>query len=291
MKSSRLPHVMVVDDEVFIRNALQIYFESCGFHVSVAGDGEKALQILSESVYAVDVIILDRVLPEVDGLEVLKSMKRLDPDVEVIIATGFGSINTAVDALRLGAFDYVTKPIVDFDVDLLQRVNAALESRRKRAGSRRTSPPGGAAGARARESLHERLNELAALQGRRASLEQLLAQIGEVLARDFGASGAALLEEDAEHGWACLHSWGSGPESGDEGKPVRPGAGSDFVAVHVPLDGPGAAPSLLHLYYPRESSALRTEESPLALLAAVLSYVLRGVPGGVKKRAAAGVPA
>ena len=128
--SSQSPgHVLVVDDEPFIRNAFKLYLETHGFKVSSAAGGEEALEIFRDETSLVDLILLDLVLPGFQGLELLRQFKVERSLVEVIIATGCGSMNSAIEALRLGAFDYITKPIVDFDRDLLTVVQKGLASR------------------------------------------------------------------------------------------------------------------------------------------------------------------
>ncbi|MEM7234205.1 MAG: response regulator, partial [Planctomycetota bacterium] len=129
MNSDR-PHLLIVDDEHFILNALRLYFESHDFDVSAASDGDQASEIFAQKHKAIDVAILDLVMPGTHGLELLRSFKEIAPDVQVIIATGCGSMGSAVEALRLGAFDFITKPILDFDTDLMRSVRNALEVRR-----------------------------------------------------------------------------------------------------------------------------------------------------------------
>ncbi len=116
--------VLVVDDEAFIREALKLYLQSHGFDVAAADGANSALSIFESGAF--DLVLLDLAMPEIDGLELLRRFKRADPNVEIIIATGCGSVNSAIEALRLGAFDYITKPILDFDRDLLSVMNLAL---------------------------------------------------------------------------------------------------------------------------------------------------------------------
>ena len=108
------PHILLVDDEAFIRDALELYFESNGFEVSTAGDGSEALKIFSEQAGSIDLVLLDLVMPGMHGLEVLRELKKTDPSAQIIIATGCNSMDNAFEALRLGAIDYITKPILDF---------------------------------------------------------------------------------------------------------------------------------------------------------------------------------
>jgi DNA-binding NtrC family response regulator len=106
---TRTFHVLVVDDEVNIRNALVTILEKKGYRVCGAGTGDEALQLLEET--RVDMVITDLRMPGMGGLEFLRRLKDKWSDTEVIVMTAFGSIDTAVEAMRLGAYDYLTKPI------------------------------------------------------------------------------------------------------------------------------------------------------------------------------------
>lgn len=123
------PSILIVDDEAVIRNAFQIYFETMGYNVTATGRGEDALSRLRDQRGALDVVLLDLAMPGMQGLEVLRQMKAIDASVEVIIATGCGGMNTAIEAMRHGAFDYITKPVVNLDQDLRTVVEGALEHR------------------------------------------------------------------------------------------------------------------------------------------------------------------
>jgi len=125
-------HILIVDDEAFIRNAFQLYFESIGYRVSVAEGGEAALTVFQSVQTAVDVVLLDLIMPGIPGLKLLEKIKELDETVEVIIATGCGTMNSAIEALRHGAYDYITKPILNFDEDLLRVVRGAIATRTSR---------------------------------------------------------------------------------------------------------------------------------------------------------------
>ena len=102
-------HILVVDDEVNIRNALVTILEKKGYQVDGAGSGEEALQHLEE--VRMDLVITDLRMPGIGGMEFLHRLKDQWPDTEVVVMTAFGSIDTAVAAMRLGAYDYLTKPI------------------------------------------------------------------------------------------------------------------------------------------------------------------------------------
>jgi DNA-binding NtrC family response regulator len=94
-----------------------------GHRVRVATTGEKALEVLAR--HPVDVVVLDILMPGMDGITTLMETKAMHPLVEVILLTGHASVETAVEGMKRGAFDYVTKPH-DFE-DLLEKLTAARE--------------------------------------------------------------------------------------------------------------------------------------------------------------------
>ena len=118
--------ILIVDDEeIVIRSCLRILGDS-GHLLDSVQDGWEALKKIDETDY--EIIILDIMMPRIDGLEVLQQVKERHPDVDVIMVTGLSEIQTAVKAMKLGAFDYLAKP---FDPDELRHVvDRALERRR-----------------------------------------------------------------------------------------------------------------------------------------------------------------
>ncbi len=117
--------ILVVDDEeIVIRSCLRILGDR-DYEVASAQDGLEALKKIEENHY--DVLVLDIMMPKIDGLEVLQRVKESHPDIDVIMITGLSQIDTAVKAMKLGAFDYLPKP---FDPDELKLVvQRALERR------------------------------------------------------------------------------------------------------------------------------------------------------------------
>ncbi len=101
--------IMVIDDEPEICNILKEFLEGLGYQVLTAQSGPEGLNLISQNV--VDVLILDLNMPGMHGLDVLKKVKHTYPDISVIILTGFPSIDTAVESMKLGAYDYLVKPI------------------------------------------------------------------------------------------------------------------------------------------------------------------------------------
>ncbi len=118
------PVILVVDDDSGVRESFRLILED-RYDLLEAVDGKQALDRLRTS--PIDLVLLDIRLPEMDGIEVLERMKSVDDGVEVILVTAVKTVRTAVDAMKLGAFDYLTKP---FDEDeLLAIIRRALEKR------------------------------------------------------------------------------------------------------------------------------------------------------------------
>ena len=118
--------VLIIDDEAGMRDMMSRAFGDAGYETCAAGDGAAGLDTAREGDF--DLVLLDMSLPKMNGLEALSGIKEAKPDLPVIMITAYGSTETAVEALRLGAYDYITKP---FDVDELQLVaERALQQHR-----------------------------------------------------------------------------------------------------------------------------------------------------------------
>ena len=117
--------ILVVDDEASARSGLEKLLKQSGYEVNTAGDGAEALRIATD--HPPDVVITDLRMPEMDGMQLLAKLREQDRDLPVIVATAFGDVSSAVNAMRAGAQDYLTKPI-DFDA-LGVAIERALERR------------------------------------------------------------------------------------------------------------------------------------------------------------------
>lgn len=117
-----MPKILLVDDEPSILNVLSVLLKTEGYEITPAQGGEKAIELLKNSQF--DLMISDIRMKPVDGMQLLKTAREMQPGLSVLMVTGYGSVETAVEALKLGAFDYVTKP---FKVDeLLITVKRAI---------------------------------------------------------------------------------------------------------------------------------------------------------------------
>ncbi len=124
-KKSSGPAVLVVDDDKSLREFLEIFFTREGYRVFTAGSGQAALACLKNN--SISLVFTDVKMPEMDGVSLLKKIKSLYPDIPVILITAFASLDTAVNAMKEGAWDYLTKP---FQLDELREIaGKALASR------------------------------------------------------------------------------------------------------------------------------------------------------------------
>jgi DNA-binding NtrC family response regulator len=120
MQEQDTNNLLVVDDEEVIREGMRRILEAEGYHVTTSASGRTAIEKIQE--WDFDVVITDLKMPGMDGIEVLKTIKILQPEVPVIIITGYSTVDTAVDAMKNGAFDYIAKPFTsDLIIDKVQK--------------------------------------------------------------------------------------------------------------------------------------------------------------------------
>jgi two-component system response regulator HydG len=119
------PRILVVDDETIVRESLGAWFAEDGFAVDTASGGSEALKLLADRRY--DIALLDIKMPKMNGLELQAHIARASPETTVIIMTAFASVETAVKALKAGAYDYIVKP---FDPDELSHLIARAREHR-----------------------------------------------------------------------------------------------------------------------------------------------------------------
>jgi len=174
-------HILIVDDEKAIQKALRGVLEDEGYRVSAVGNGADALKSMADE--TPDVVFLDIWMPHMDGLETLAELKRLRPEATVVMISGHGTIETAVKATRLGAYDFIEKPL-SLEKTLIT-VTRALEHGRLE---------------RENASLRERLDERTEIIGESEPMRALREQIataaptsGRVLIHGENGSGKELV--------------------------------------------------------------------------------------------------
>jgi DNA-binding NtrC family response regulator len=119
--------MLVVDDDELSRTTLKDYFADVGYDVTTAVDGEDALRQFSPGKF--DCVISDLMMPNINGIELLKRIKLQDKNVFFLMVTGYPSIDNAVDAMKEGAYDYVTKPFHMEDIRLkVERMDNAKKT-------------------------------------------------------------------------------------------------------------------------------------------------------------------
>jgi len=121
------PQILVVDDDPLVHGSLAELFRGQGYGVTTATSGEEGLHALEQDHAHFDVMLLDVSMPGLSGFEVLEQVRERYPDIAIILITAYGSIADAVEAIKLGAFHYVTKPLIDDEV--MQMVEQCLEER------------------------------------------------------------------------------------------------------------------------------------------------------------------
>ena len=131
------PRVLLVDDEARFRANLEKMLGAQGLAVSARGSGAEALEALKQEPY--DVIVLDIRMPGMDGLTTLGEIKKINPEVEVIILSGHASMDAAMEINRLGGYDYLMKPCAL--EELLLKIEAAHEKKVERENRKRQAPP------------------------------------------------------------------------------------------------------------------------------------------------------
>jgi DNA-binding response OmpR family regulator len=105
------PHILVMEDDASVARGLEIVLSEEGYDVNLAGTGELALEAFKQKRY--DLLVADLKLPGIDGMDVIKKVKAEKPETEVIVITGYATTATALEAGKLGAHDFLTKPFTD----------------------------------------------------------------------------------------------------------------------------------------------------------------------------------
>ncbi|MEH0020484.1 MAG: response regulator [Desulfobacter sp.] len=130
MKQASSFKILTIDDEAYIRQSIRTYLEDYGFTVVEAENGRHGIEVFAET--CPDLVLLDLRMPEMDGLQVLDLLGKQAPDIPVVVASGTGNMTSVVEALRLGAWDYIFKPIEDMSVMKHSIEKCLKESRLKK---------------------------------------------------------------------------------------------------------------------------------------------------------------
>ncbi|MBI1819329.1 MAG: sigma-54-dependent Fis family transcriptional regulator, partial [Nitrospirae bacterium] len=156
--------ILVVDDEKSMRGFLEIVLSKEGYQVTTASDGEEALRLIENDIF--DLVITDIKMPKSGGLEVLKGVKETSPDTIVVMITAFATAETAIEAMKQGAYNYLTKPFKIDEVKVI--ISNALEKQRLR---------------KENSQLRHELSELAPprdIIGKSGSLQKVLELVGKI---------------------------------------------------------------------------------------------------------------
>lgn len=115
-------HILITDDEPLVRQSLKETLRYQGYNVTTAKDGVQALEILKK--YSVDILMTDMKMPNLGGMELLRQVKKQYPRTQVVLMSAYGQIENAVEAMKLGAVDYISKPFEDAQItDLLKKID------------------------------------------------------------------------------------------------------------------------------------------------------------------------
>ncbi|MEE4314757.1 MAG: response regulator [Desulfofustis sp.] len=125
-------NILVMEDEKIVAQGLEMVLAEEGYDVELAYTGADALKSMSAK--SVDLLIADLRLPDIDGMEVIKTVKARKPTTEVIVITGYSSVTSAVDAMKLGVFDYLAKPFTESEIK--EAVDGALKRLQEAGASR-----------------------------------------------------------------------------------------------------------------------------------------------------------
>lgn len=129
-------HILLMEDDATVAKGLKLVLDEEGYGVDVATTGQGALDSAEQKAF--DLLVADLRLPDMDGMEVIRQVKQTRPETGVIVITGYANVHTAVDAMKTGAFDYLSKPFTE--ADFLGRVAAAMQKRKQRDGKEAVAP-------------------------------------------------------------------------------------------------------------------------------------------------------
>jgi DNA-binding NtrC family response regulator len=204
--------ILIVDDEPNVRLMLRTALQSVGHAVTEAGDGSAALQLLRGQAPACDLVVLDLLMPRMDGMELLRRLRAENITVPVVILTAHGSIPEAVEAMKLGAIDFLTKPITP---ETLRRVAAEVIERQALAADNapRAEPAAHQAAEQARQLNFDLARAKRALNlGQFREADSLLRTVialdpGSIEANELLSRLETLKEREAQGSFRILRDW------------------------------------------------------------------------------------
>jgi response regulator RpfG family c-di-GMP phosphodiesterase len=256
------PRILVVDDERSIRDILSEYLELEGFFVRAAEDGRKAVAELRLTSF--DVVISDLKMPNMGGLELLKEVGKLQPQAETIMMTGFGTVETAINAMKLGAYDYVLKP---FKVsEILHVVRRALQKQRLEAENLRL---------REAVSLYKVSEAISAS----LSLDEVVKTLSETSLVELRSDAAIVWVDDGQGHFTCRSAVTAAPhgERNDGDAPSSTEAPSSAAVPIGDLDGEAVQKRLesepFIVAHGEEATRMMTD--PTAPIASLIVIALR----------------
>ncbi len=194
MEASNMATILIIDDEIVIRQTYADFLEDRDFNVLTAEDGRIGLEILKEA--HPDLILTDLRMPEINGFEVLQRAREISPDTPLIVISGTGQISDSIQALRLGAWDYILKPVEDMSI-VTHAVDQALEKARLLRENRDYQQ-------NLEALVQDRTHELAQANERLSDINTRLQEVVKttrelVTCSDMEGFGSTLLNEFAEH--------------------------------------------------------------------------------------------
>jgi DNA-binding NtrC family response regulator len=122
------PHILVMDDELSVAKGLEMILTEEGYEVDLAMTGRDALETFGKKEF--DLLVADLRLPDIDGMDVIRAVKEQRPQTGVLVITGYASVNSAVESMRLGAFDYLSKPFTEDQIK--NSIGEALREKRRK---------------------------------------------------------------------------------------------------------------------------------------------------------------
>jgi CheY-like chemotaxis protein len=157
-----IPTILVVDDEAEIREILAIHIERCGFQVVEAEDGQRALEVIRSQ--HIDVVMSDIMMPRMSGMTFLRALRDEGFDCPFVFITAYPSKEATVDALRLGAFDFIEKPFESEDIARLVREAARVATERRRISAKPASDESGNSDSKKKPTAEQKIMSLRTLR-------------------------------------------------------------------------------------------------------------------------------